>query len=1100
MAKKIDIAGELNAVTTESIVADAKQVRYNAMDNTLANYLDKNRVATSVFSRNEASNRDKLIAFFKDIRIFGTNVPDLSVWSISRNDDGIWRIYLVYYNQDESSGYFATYNSNSEEDLCRFKSRSGDVVIEMAVDWSVIENGDSIGDDNRLNLISKKCVYAYEKEIIDKVNAVSEDVESIKNQQYVTEKIGKSTNVAMSQNAVSSYAGFADYPEFSETYPYPKGSVVQYDGALYKFIVDHSRGAWNEEEVSLFSLKSEMDELGIFDVLRIIDKTIRERYRNLFKSLKIYNLPANKRISVATVNVSSHFIDFIDFDSESNDIIYRLRSNGLSNGIETFKFSDGVIFEAFINWGNYTDNFGDSGRNNRISLACYNDVLLTKPEYALGNLANMKAYGNVVNVNPPTDESVRGYLTEDGAVLDSGAYIHFEITVKAGERFRIIGTRQVDGTAANSVVYNLYSSDTQFDSTTLVKTGPIMLETYDYVFEIPTDAVTLLVSMYKKYAMYVNVYRIIQGKTAQDMALSDDILRIREFTRENKNLFGFKAMNLSEIEDDTFIGKDTALYMLSVPMGNRFNIRFKFKIVEDLLRNGKTADVFAIQSGDATSQLKITATPVTLTQQTETVQTDSTEITTYWPQLVGGIKFTEDYPFSTLDSQPANMRINLENNIGGFAFSIRYSGSLDELAGIVSVSCNGQQLVINEAGTVHTFVFSEYADMLALYKAIEQLENFELDYDELVGHTPYELPLFNAVRLVSDYYRVTEKDGAPHLFTDAAPLYIPYAVCDRWHQAEIFVSEWTSVDVETFVFVDGFYCARNNNFKWNTAAPTFIFGSHPIGGSLGFKVRFKDIEIDRNTPRDAELFRLNSVRNGFVVVSSVNPAITILEGHNMTEKPGLEASDDSDISTNPDVLQRVFSYMQEKGYVPVTMDDICDFYAMNKDLPKRCYTIIFDDWVWDNFLNLKKRSVFTRNAVRAYIATWANINYSIKFNNEDITMDEALRIAQSAGFGVLSHTRDHHNVLKIKPSLYIDEWNKDVYAADKKGINPNILIYPGGNENSYYMSMLRHVGANLGITVSRPYKNMRCTNRYALSRVNIQQGSDLEKDILSNIV
>ena len=103
------------------------------------------------------TNRDKFVRFFKDVRIYGNNVPRLSVWNIRRSYENGNNISFVY--QDASvAGYYINYKSNTEDNYIRVQKDDG-TIIDMYVDWTVLENDTSISDENRRNRISESCYY-----------------------------------------------------------------------------------------------------------------------------------------------------------------------------------------------------------------------------------------------------------------------------------------------------------------------------------------------------------------------------------------------------------------------------------------------------------------------------------------------------------------------------------------------------------------------------------------------------------------------------------------------------------------------------------------------------------------------------------------------------------------------------------------------------------------------------------------------------------------------------------------------------------------------------------------------------------------------------
>jgi peptidoglycan hydrolase CwlO-like protein len=59
--------------------------------------------------------------------------------------------------------------------------------------------------------------------------------------------------------------GVGDYPVFSASTVYSAGDVVNYNGKLYKFTVDHSAGAWISTDAKRYSLKENLNDFGTYE-------------------------------------------------------------------------------------------------------------------------------------------------------------------------------------------------------------------------------------------------------------------------------------------------------------------------------------------------------------------------------------------------------------------------------------------------------------------------------------------------------------------------------------------------------------------------------------------------------------------------------------------------------------------------------------------------------------------------------------------------------------------------------------------------------------------------------------------------------------------
>lgn len=535
-------------------------------------------------------------------------------------------------------------------------------------------------------------------------------------------------------------------------------------------------------------------------------------------------------------------------------------------------------------------------------------------------------------------------------------------------------------------------------------------------------------------------------------------------------------------------GQPSAKYALKVPLLGKFNIRFKFRFTDAIvnsayaLRPNWTANTsyqvgdFCVYSAVAytckvahtsgntfdTSKWSIYYPIFFLLQQagmgvyaqsmanklsqvTESYSYGGASYTSYYPSFDGGIYFA---PGVSVNNR------KFKNYIGDFAMSVRYTGNGTS----ASIENTGSAIILKVDGnTVSTLSFTTYDTMAKIYEAIKAINGFEVDYGEIVNRTPSELAIFGETRLISTYYgNITgEKptDNNQVQYTDNAPLFIPYAVASEWVQAEI-----AGFGDKIYVCIDGVTSTFTQK-QWSIAEIVF-------GGDFG--ILFKDIEIDLSSVRDAEIAQNYHPTSPIqdILISSANPFTVVFEGHGMAddiaESPNYPGDD---MSAPAEWLQRVFNDAFAKGYIPVKLEDIIAHYKIGTPLPKRSFTIIFDDYRFANFLDLKNRSVFTRNGIFASLAVISNQGTAITYNGQTITMEKAVAIGKNAGFECYSHTKDHRFMESEKPSDLISLARGDIYDGDEKGINPNILIFPYGNNTSYLIDTLRWVGLKGGVTI-----------------------------------
>ena len=573
-------------------------------------------------------------------------------------------------------------------------------------------------------------------------------------------------------------------------------------------------------------------------------------------------------------------------------------------------------------------------------------------------------------------------------------------------------------------------------------------------------------------------------------ALPDSVARIEETKADKKSLSTLsKIGDLSDHFSSPFdciitgvSGNPSARYDFNVPLKEHFNIRFKFRITENVFNKYNARTIMSINDIPL-----LKATPVEMTQVTEPYTDESgAEQTSKWAAMTGGIKFLGSYTFDDDNSMVTSANIN---NIGNYALSIKYLGDPSINTAQVKVTSSSLAIMINGQPTAYSFV--DYPTMESLYLALKQNTDIELDYNEIEGRMSNELAVFPYMSLVSKFHRSIDggSQGVGELvyFHDAAPLHIPYAIDNRWHQAEL-----TEHEGKYYLCVDGFFEEVDLSITDTTRLA--------LGGDCG--VLFKDLEIDTDTSRDAEIREYvwtivsdGSQKKTKAFVSSVCPYIALFEVHGMIEGASCEATqtDKNNIECSADRIQFVQSILQQRGYVPITMKDITEWLLGNVELPRLCYSFMFDDWRWDNFLNLKKRSVFTRCGLKSALAVITDgAAQSIVYDGEEITREKAIQIGMNCGFSFYSHTYNHRKVDYRKPSVMAEEALQDIYHGDRFGIDPSIIIYPYGRNNTYSRNTMQFLGFAGGVTVPRKYTIRKCTNRYSIPRIYLELNQTTE--------
>lgn len=508
-------------------------------------------------------------------------------------------------------------------------------------------------------------------------------------------------------------------------------------------------------------------------------------------------------------------------------------------------------------------------------------------------------------------------------------------------------------------------------------------------------------------------------------------------------------------------GSETAKYDFSIPLGtDAFNIRVKFKVTDNLLNQQKNARILKL------GNVVINTSFANLYQYSTQVVYEGNTVTMLWPDFDGGVKYGDG-----------------SYMLGQYAFYIKYTGNEDG----ASVENDGEKLILKRGSITTEFPFSTYDTVSSLYDALKLLPDIEIDYKEVEGRTTDQLAVFPETQIKLTCY--TRTNGVPtseiQEYVDTPPLFIPYAIDDSWHQIEV-----VKIGNTVFASCDG----ATNAFEYSDS---YDYSTLTLGD--GNKMIFKDVVLSLNSSEDAEFYE-----NGNRIVSSVNPAIIIFECHGIYNGTISESSEAPDnMATSTDRLYYVFGRMKSMGYVPVSIHDIGEFYAGNIELPKRCFSIIFDDFRWENCLNAAYRKVFRELGVYPALSIITDRNLPIIHNGSEITKKEAAEICLRNDFSLLSHTRNHKAIDCLRLSTLISEFTQNIYSADNCLVDGMVLVYPYGLDGStskYSLSTMKWLGYSLGIDVAvanTNYRsNLRGTDQYKLIRVEI--GIRTSLDVIFN--
>ena len=532
---------------------------------------------------------------------------------------------------------------------------------------------------------------------------------------------------------------------------------------------------------------------------------------------------------------------------------------------------------------------------------------------------------------------------------------------------------------------------------------------------------------------------------------------------------------------------ESAHVSVNTVLKDSFNIRFKFKLNEDVYKEQQDKVLLRfknLNTGVNTDVIKIITSK--LKQYTTTfTDEDGSQSTAYHPVLEGGLRFIPTYR----DIADGSIK---KQNIGNYAFCVGYTGSPTDS---VSLENDGSRLILRVNGTVTNYDFSQYRTVSKLYDALSDNPLLDVDFNELQGRETSELAVFEETKLTTKFYGRTSGSTSTQreYYYDAAKLHIPYSMNNEWHQVEI-----VAIDGVCYACVDGYH----QTFDFASRGETeLVFG-------YNCEAKFKDVEICMDDKRDAEIVNAfwgvvnGTPRKTNILVSSVNPYIVCYMSHHMINRPSHKAtpSEIANLYISSDMLQRMASEFSKKGYVAKSVDEIIAYLDGNTDsFPKKSYTFIFDDYDFENYLDAKNRSVFTRNGMKPSLAIITNVNNDVEHNGENISTKEAINIGKNCGFGHISHTHTHRNIESRKFSDMENDFKGDMYGGDNFGIDSNIVVFPYGSYNAYALNTMRFLGMKAGFQTITGMPIRRYCNKYNLGRVAAEFKTGIE-NILDSIV
>nr|WP_319265342.1 hypothetical protein [uncultured Draconibacterium sp.] len=516
---------------------------------------------------------------------------------------------------------------------------------------------------------------------------------------------------------------------------------------------------------------------------------------------------------------------------------------------------------------------------------------------------------------------------------------------------------------------------------------------------------------------------------------------------------------------------NVTIFPLGDLVGKKTYIKFKFKINEDINISrpdldftGNDADMLNIfQLYQSLYNERIGILPKPFVKQTYNAKD--------YVAMAGQSQFGSVWSVRNIQTFMTNDGFENKLFCGERAFSLRYIGAdYASRADAIFLSNDGTTLRIYDSldTTLFSWVLSGYSTMSDLYNAMGSETDLELKAFEVLDRVPSELSTFSDIPIV-----VTRDASASN-----ECVYVHYSINEYWHTFEWMYDPNSYSRPIMQIDGNGIYVDFYNGDIFTRDITIAIGGT--ISGSNA-NISYKDIDIRIGNTLDAEM-SINSV-DGYTIISNDSPRVLVYTMH--------DVQDDLDVnldigtylySTAIDKMYNVFKIAKQKGYNPVTINDVIGFVKYGKTLPKRSILFINDDFRLYVFLNRRFISAFAKFN---YPLTLALQNNYTTFDYDGVTynVSDIVDRMRSSNYDIIMHT-DHSPT----PDNYDDflSWVDNIENSYDLGIDASILVWVGGVTNPMACEESISEGIRGALTTTKG-KVKQCTYQMRIPRYYIDK-------------
>jgi len=247
----------------------------------------------------------------------------------------------------------------------------------------------------------------------------------------------------------------------------------------------------------------------------------------------------------------------------------------------------------------------------------------------------------------------------------------------------------------------------------------------------------------------------------------------------------------------------------------------------------------------------------------------------------------------------------------------------------------------------------------------------------------------------------------------------------------------------------------------------------------------KDMGENQNNNED---LNLNNMKNNNIKEREFkgdlkynDKSIPVLMYHSIDYEKGNE------LRVPKEAFREQMSYLKQKGYTTLTLEELYDFFINNKPVPEKSIVITFDDGYKDNFENaypiLKE---FGLNATIFVITSTVD-------TDKNYLTSKQVKELEANGIDIESHTINHEQLDKLTYSQQITTFkNSKEYVEKVLGKTKKYVAYPFGKWNNDTIKAVKDAGYSMAFTTVSGWAD-KSQDIYELHRIYISANYSMKE-------